>query len=858
MTERKKDILFQAALLAVLILFFSKILFTGKIIRAPDITNEYYWSVLDIAKMKFWDCFNLTVGSAGWDMFSNSGTSVSGGTNSLQFFNFRNIIYLLIPPPTSVAWFIVLHLFFGAAGVYCCCRLIGASRFASFLGGLIFAVAPENASLINAGHVMKIATISFAPWAFYFFEKAFQTRRLIFFLTTGLVLALQFFNIHWQIAYYTCLGMGVYGVMRSVGIILEDTREGKKDIPRLIGLNLVVLLFFLSTVAISLAPLAEWSKDTNRGVNSGANTTGGSDSSGGNGKAKGGLERSEAMSWSLPPEELGAFVIPGFFGLSRQEGGENPTNIMAYYWGRMRFTQTVTYMGLLPWLLLPLPLIFRRDRYTWLALAAIGVGILFSMGEYTPFYNFLFDYFPGINRFRVPKMIMFIPVMGLGVMAARGLDLLLDEEIRRTKQFKNYLYGLLALPGLLLVLLGVELAGKGFWLNNFKEIVAQPTRYEQGPQLVGQRWNNLVVETGIAVSVAAAIAAAIFAWSRKWIATGIFPFILLAIYLADVGRVNSKFMFLVDAPQTVKGGKTQVMEYLLSHGSNQYRVLPMDGGDPMRYVTNGIPVMFTSNAVQQQRWQNFLDTFSFTSAMPDMMNVKYLVLSAAEYEKEKSQFGMKYFPVFQTPRGAEVVLENRTVLPKAWLVPAVARINDLQKTFAILQSPVFDPRKAAIVESPPPFSMEDPNSATPLPAQNVSVSRYEGERIGVDAQASQNALLVLGEKYYKGWKATVDGKPAEIYPVDHILRGVYLTPGIHKVEFVFDPLPFKVGKWLTLTSFAFFACMLVREWRLRRGNSEEKETEIATWEDMSRLKEKETGQETVKKKRGVGGKKKKR
>jgi hypothetical protein len=811
MTDRKKDLLFMAALLALLILFFAKILFTGRIIRAPDIINEFYWTVKAISGTSFPDLFKVHLASAGWDPFVNSGFTNEGGALSTQFLFLRNLVFWLFPSPESVAWYIVFHLFVGAAGTYCYCRLIGASRLAAFLGGLIFAVAPENASLINAGHVMKIATISFAPWAFFFFEKGLQTRRLIFFLTTGLVLAYQFFHTHWQIAYYTCLGAALYGLLRTLWIMREDRNQVGREIFRLVGLNLTVLIFFLSTVAISLAPLAHWSRDTNRGVRSGAN------------QGKGGLDREEAMSWSLPPEEIVTFAIPGFFGFSRQEAGENPTNIPSYYWGRMVFTQTTDYMGLLPWLLLPLPLIFRRDRYTWLAVIAVTGGIIFSMGKYTFIYNFLFDHFPGINRFRVPKMMMFLPVMGLGVLAARGLDLLLDEEIRRTRQFKGYLYALLAFPGLLFVLLGIELAGKGFWLNTFHAILLQPARYEQGAQLVTQRWNNLVSETGIAIAAAALYASAVFIYSRKWLSAKAIPFVLLALYMADVGRVNAKFMFLVNEPQTVKGGKTPVMEYLLSHGSDQYRVLPLDGSNPMQYAENRIPVMFTSNAVQQQRWQNFLDTFSFNSAMPDMMNVKYLVLGAAEYEKEKGQLGTKYFPVFHSPEGTMVVLENRSVLPKAWLVPAVAQINDLQHTFAILQNPAFDPAKVAIIESPPPFPMAGPESTLPIPPQSASVTRYEGERIDVVTHASQNALLLLGEKYYAGWKATVDGRPAEIYPADHALRGVYLAPGIHKVAFVFDPLPFKVGKWLTLTSFAFFACMLGREWwrRRKRVKSEE-------------------------------------
>jgi hypothetical protein len=49
-----------------------------------------------------------------------------------------------------------------------------------------------------------------------------------------------------------------------------------------------------------------------------------------------------------------------------------------------------------------------------------------------------------------------------------------------------------------------------------------------------------------------------------------------------------------------------------------------------------------------------------------------------------------------------------------------------------------------------------------------------------------------------------------------VLRGIYLTPGMHKVEMVFDPTPFKVGKYLTLISFAVFAAFLGREVVLRR------------------------------------------
>jgi hypothetical protein len=261
------------------------------------------------------------------------------------------------------------------------------------------------------------------------------------------------------------------------------------------------------------------------------------------------------------------------------------------------------------------------------------------------------------------------------------------------------------------------------------------------------------------------------------------------------------------------------MEYI-ARDSNQYRTLPMDGSDPSHYATFKIPVMFTSNPVQQRRWQEFLDNFSLNSSMTDMLNVKYLVYTAEQYAQEKGQLSNKYRPVFQSPDGRQVLLENRAVLPKAWLVPSVAVVEDRLRVLQILQNPAFNPLQAAIVETPPPLTLANIDQPQLTSPGTVSVNRYEGERIELAASSSVNSLLVLGEKYYHGWKAVVDGRHADIYPVNHVLRGVYLTPGRHMVEFLFDPLPFKIGKYLTLASFLLFAGMLFRELRNKRGEGQ--------------------------------------
>lgn len=807
MTERQKGFFTVALLLAVLIGIFSPILFTSKIIRAPDILNEYFWTVKDIGKMPFLNIFKVDISSAGWSMYQNSGYTTEGGGASLAFLIYHTLIYWLIPSPANVAWFMILHLFFGGIGTYLYCRTIGASRVASFFGGLIFAFCTENVSLINAGHVLKLATISYAPLAFYFLEKGFQSRRLIFFLSAAFMLAFQFFNYHWQIAFYTCLCLGVYGLLRFVGEAwVARGSESKKPLFKLLGLNLALLIFFLTTVSISLLPLANWSKDTNRGVQSGQN------------EGKGGLNRDEAMSWSLPPEELASFIMPGFFGFSRQEAGDSVKEDSSYYWGRMNFTQTSDYMGLLPWLLLPLPLLFRRDRYTWLAVVAIAGSLLFSMGKYSPLYNLIYDHFPGINRFRVPKMMLFMAALGLGVITARGIDVLLDAETRKTKAFRNYLIGVLLLPIVLGVVWLLLRFGGNAWVNWMIDTISLPTRYEQGDYLITQRWNTSMKETVIAAGWAIAYSLSLFAFFRNWLSGRVLTLILLALLLADLERVNCKFMPLSEVPVKSKGVVTPVIDFL-HKDSKQFRTLPLSS-DPQQYVAAEIPTMFMSTPVQQIRWQDFLDNFSFNSAMPDMLNVKYIVYANEQYQQEKSQLPPKYEKVFQSPDGSEVIIRNNAVFPKAWLVPAAIVVNDRQQQLAILKDPAFDPHKIAFVESQPALALASPEASTPETIGSVSVIKYENERISLDATATRNALLVIGEKYYKGWTAHVDGIKTEIYPVDRILRGVYLTPGTHKIEFRFDPLPFKIGKYLTLASFALFAGMLIREWLLQRKRDE--------------------------------------
>lgn len=777
--------------LALMVMLFSQILFTDRIIRAPDILNEFYWGVVGQHGKSLWSMLSINLSSADWNPYINSGHTNNGGMVSMQFQYLYRLIFGLVPPPASVAWFMVLHLFIGGVGLYYYCRLVDCSRTAALLGAIVFALCTENMSLINAGHVMKIATIAHAPWVFYFLEKGFRSGRWFHYLTAGMVLAFQFFNTHWQIAFYTCLAVGLYVVIRLLAGILSGDPASKNG--RMLVMSIGMTLFFLAASAISLAPLSSWSKDTNRGVQSGAN------------QGKGGLDREEAMMWSMPPEEMASFVIPGLLGLSRQEGGDLPKPGQTYYWGRMVFTQTASYFGLLPWLLLPLPLLFRSDRIVNTALVAVFGGVLFSMGKYTPFYQFLYDVMPGIDRFRVPKMMLFITSMGLGVLAATGLDLLRDEKIRKTKQFRQWLFFVMLLPVLLLFIFGLE-RYFGEWIREqIMWLLSRPTRYESGVSLVVQRWINIEYETAVAMLLASVYALLILAAARARYMGGLLAFLLIVVLVGDLWRVNRSFLVLTNPPsrsaESIPPALAWIKEQIKpENGVPPYRVLTLGDIDPMLYASAKVPVFFTANAVQKRRWQEYLDNFSLQSTMPDMMNVRWLVYDEGQYEKEKAYFGERYRPVFSS--GGQIVLENPNLLPKAWIVGKVQLQTDPSARQRLIASPAFNPREVALVEAAPPKWFTGGEGG-------VSVKGYGAERIDLSATVKGAALLVLGEKYQSGWHVDVDGVEKEIVPVNSLLRGVYLEPGSHSVVFRFDPLPFKIGKWITLSAFALYGLMLV-------------------------------------------------
>ena len=93
---------------------------------------------------------------------------------------------------------------------------------------------------------------------------------------------------------------------------------------------------------------------------------------------------------------------------------------------------------------------------------------------------------------------------------------------------------------------------------------------------------------------------------------------------------------------------------------------------------------------------------------------------------------------------------------------------------------------------------------------------YSPNKIVVQASLSSPGLLVLSELWYPGWRAYDNGQEVKIHRANYLMRSVHLEAGRHTVEFAYDPLSFKVGRWVSAGAVLSLVVYVVSVIRHRR------------------------------------------
>jgi hypothetical protein len=172
-----------------------------------------------------------------------------------------------------------------------------------------------------------------------------------------------------------------------------------------------------------------------------------------------------------------------------------------------------------------------------------------------------------------------------------------------------------------------------------------------------------------------------------------------------------------------------------------------------------------------------------------------------------------------------ILYENSDYLPRAFLVPSAVVERPGEEILHRLSLGDFSPERMVILEEqfdvsqlppPPPIGQTVPvrfnrpqgTEATSGPG-TVRIVGLADDDIRLEADAKQNAMLLLTDLAYPGWKAYVDGKETPIYRANYLFRSVFVPAGKHTIEFAYRPRSFRLGLLITLlATVAVVGCLL--------------------------------------------------
>ena len=164
--------------------------------------------------------------------------------------------------------------------------------------------------------------------------------------------------------------------------------------------------------------------------------------------------------------------------------------------------------------------------------------------------------------------------------------------------------------------------------------------------------------------------------------------------------------------------------------------------------------------------------------------------------------GAPFDEVVKRPWTEVAIARRDGGMPRAYTVTRWNVIKNEADALAHLQEDTFDFRREAIVEPLDDSASADvaiPAPATtafePLGTVRVVADRMNG--IHLQARVDRRALLVLGDAWYPGWEARVDGRRQPIFKADYLFRGIFLEPGDHRVSFEYDPWQMRYIPWLS-------------------------------------------------------------
>jgi hypothetical protein len=703
----------------------------------------------------------------------------------------------------------VSYLFLCLVSAYIALIIFGVNPWLSIAGAIAYSFSSYIFTLLEAGHVAKILALGYLPAIIAGIYLAFRGKILLGSLVTGIFLGLQLFVNHFQITYYTLLIVLIYGIFELFNTIKEKQYvEFLKPLPFLF----LAAILALGVNAGNFLTTYEYSKYSTRG--------------GSELRQDQGLDKGYITDWSYGIDETLTLLIPNFKGGSSYGSfGENSESFklikenqgktrarkalasLPSYWGKQPFTSGPFYAGACVVFLFILGLFVVKGRIKWWLLTVTLLAILISWGRnFQWFSNLVIDYLPGFKKFRDIKMILVIADFAIPLLGIFTFNELIQGNIERKTWIKYLKYTFFGLAGFLLFI--ILIAGS----FNFESVVDEQYRQQGAEWLVNAFHSDRLsllrtdaFRSLIFITLTAAIA--YYTISKK-ITTSLSVVLLGSIILIDLWTVNKRYLNsdnFVPKKQYDKPFNASTADVIILQDKDpDYRVLNLavntfnDASTSYFHKSvggyHGAKMSRYQDLIEKQIYpniQNIINTFN-SRPTPEALD------SVLAYQNVLNMLNTRY--IIYNREAPPLV--NDSKLGNAWFVNKYRVVDDAQEEMNALSD--FNPADEAIIDKRFEMNLKGLNLRKDTTAF-IKLNAYRANYLKYNTSSQLENLAVFSEIFYdKGWHAYIDGKPANHFRANYVLRAMRIPAGEHTIEFKFHPRSYFAGEKISLASSVLF------------------------------------------------------
>ncbi len=766
---------------------------------------------------------------------------ISPSYPSNALFEWLNDVYgLWLPQPSNLLFMMML-------GMLILLYVMGMRWYVALLGAIAWGFSSYFVIIIGAGHIWKFMALSYVPPTIGGLLLLYRGRYVAGGAMLSLFAMLQLAANHPQMSYYFFFVM----VAVALAALYTAWREGKlRRWCTATAVALGAGLLALGANAPSLYNTYEYSKETKRsqseltplhsdGAADAQRPTGGMPYDQIVGWSYGGAE---SFSLLVPNIKGGASARPEggqmvYAGLDRLPDaagyqGQPLGQMLSYlpqYFNDSEGTNGPVYVGAIVCALFLLGCIVVRGPLKWALLAVTVLSLLLALGRNCAWLtDFMIYHFPLYNKFRAVESILVVAEFAMPVLGVMGLTKLLNASAEDRKRMMKPL-GIAF--GVALVLCAAAAVAPGIFGSAItaqdqatsqaiqQQIISMGQQYGASPAEIQQSAyayslsNPAVAEvveglryglvrddamrSGLFLLIGFALIALMLRGKLKS-ATAVVLLagaVLVDLYGTDKRYVSHSSFCTPEVAATDPFAPDAIDRAILQDNDPAYRVMDIPGfNSPQRSYHHRMvggyhaaklnrfedliqrrlnPVMhygydpsLRSDSVRglyEGDERHVADALAASYGVLDMLNARYIIT------------GDKDAPV----------VVNTSAMGPAWLVEGVDYVDGADAEMAALSTTDVHTRAVADRRFASALGTECPSL---VPGDTIELTEYTPNKIKYRATTRNGGIGVFSEVYFPwGWKATIDGEPAELARVNYVLRAMRLPAGTHDVAMIFDP-----------------------------------------------------------------------